>query len=96
MAFVSQGCWFCRSIGGLCVSNHLEIFDNMLFALNQFAKSQKSLCTKEIAHRLNIHIRTSQRITKALREAGWLDFELRGSTKLYFATEKAKRLFGDQ
>ncbi len=72
----------------------MEVFDNMLFTINQFAKSSKPLCTKEIAYRLDIHLRTAQRISKALCEAGWIDFETNGTSKLYFATDKAKQLFG--
>ncbi|NHB57002.1 hypothetical protein G9F32_03005 [Acinetobacter sp. 194] len=74
--------------------SHIQILDNMIFVLNQFAKSPEPLCTKEIAYRLEVRLRTAQRINKALCEAGWLDFKVNRTTKLYFATDKAKQLFG--
>lgn len=76
------------------MSTYTEIFDTMIFTLNQFVKSNKPLGTKEIGHQLGVSHRTAQRITKALEESGWLDFEMDGCSKLYFASEKAKQLFG--
>lgn len=77
------------------MSNYTEIFDSMIFVLSQFTQSDKPLGVKEIEYRLGISKRTAQRITKALNESGWLDFKKAGCSKLYFATDKAKQLFGE-
>lgn len=78
------------------MSNYTEIFDSMIFTLSQFAQSEKPLCAKEVAHRLDIGLRTAQRIMKSLYESGWLDSTRSGKSKLYFATDKTKQLFGVQ
>ena len=76
------------------MSNYITVFENMLFALRQFAESDKALNTKEIQYRLGVGKRTAQRMTKELHESGWLGFKKVGNSKLYFATDKAKQLFG--
>ena len=75
------------------MSSYTEIFDTMVFILNQFVKSSKPLGTKEIGHQLGVSHRTAQRITKDLAESGWLDVKTIGSQKLYSASDKAKKLF---
>lgn len=77
------------------MSNYTEIFDSMIFTLSQFAQSDKPLGVKEIEYRLGVSRRKAQRVTKELSESGWLDFEKAGRSKLYFATDKAKQLFGE-
>ena len=76
------------------MSTHTEIFDNMVYVLSQFAQSDKALNTEEIAYRLSMSQRTAQRITKSLNELGWLEFKSVNKSKLYFASEKTKKLFG--
>ena len=76
------------------MSTHTEIFDNMIYVLSQFAQSEKALNTDEVAYRLDMSRRTAQRLTKALTESGWLGFKKVGCSKLYFASEKTKKLFG--
>ena len=76
------------------MSNYINIFENTLFALKQFVESDKALNIKEIEYRLSVGKRTAQRMTKELHESGWLEFRKVGKSKLYFATDKAKQLFG--
>ena len=76
------------------MSSYINVFENMLFALRQFVESEKALNTDEIAYRLSVSSRTAQRMAKELNESGWLEFKRVGKSKLYFATEKAKQLFG--
>ncbi len=76
------------------MSTHTEIFDNMIYVLSQFAQSEKALNTDEVAYRLDMSRRTAQRLTKALTESGWLGFKKVGCSKLYFANDKTKDLFG--
>lgn len=76
------------------MSNYMNIFENILFTLRQFVESDKALNTEEIAYRLSVSNRTAQRMTKELHESGWLEFKKFGGSKLYFATDKAKQLFG--
>ena len=76
------------------MSTHTKIFDNMIYVLSQFSQSDKALNTEEIAYRLSISQRTAQRITKSLNELGWLEFKSVNKSKLYFASEKTKKLFG--
>ena len=76
------------------MSTHTEIFDKMIYVLSQFAQSEKALNTDEVAYRLDMSRRTAQRLTKALTESGWLGFKKVGSSKLYFANDKTKELFG--
>nr|WP_252727927.1 helix-turn-helix domain-containing protein [Acinetobacter sp. Ac_5812] len=68
----------------------------MVFVLSQFAQSNKALNTDEIIYRLGMSRRTVQRITKALKESGWLDYKKVGRNHLYFATDKTMQLFGDK
>lgn len=76
------------------MSRHTEIFDNMIYVLSQFAQSDKALNTDEVAYRLDMSRRTAQRLTKSLTESGWLGFKKVGCSKLYFANDKTKELFG--
>lgn len=76
------------------MSSYINVFENMLFALRQFVESEKALNTDEIAYRLSVSSRTAQRMAKELNESGWLEFKRVRKSKLYFATEKAKQLFG--
>lgn len=76
------------------MSTHTEIFDKMIYVLSQFAQSDKALNTDEVAYRLDMSRRTAQRITKSLTESGWLGFKKVGCSKLYFANDKTKELFG--
>lgn len=76
------------------MSTHTEIFDNMIYVLSQFAQSEKALNTDEVAYRLDMSRRAAQRLTKALTESGWLGFKKVGCSKLYFANDKTKELFG--
>ncbi|WP_151707678.1 helix-turn-helix domain-containing protein [Acinetobacter junii] len=76
------------------MSTHTEIFDNMIYVLSQFAQSDKALNTDEVAYRLDMSRRTAQRLTKSLTESGWLGFKKVGCSKLYFANDKTKELFG--
>ena len=76
------------------MSTYAKIFDNMIYVLSQFAQSDKALNTEEIAYRLSMSQRTAQRITKSLNELGWLEFKSVNKSKLYFASEKTKKLFG--
>jgi len=76
------------------MSSYINVFENMLFALRQFVESEKALNTDEIAYKLSVSSRTAQRMAKELSESGWLEFKRVGKCKLYFATEKAKQLFG--
>ena len=76
------------------MSTYAKIFDNMVYVLSQFAQSHKALNTHEVASQLNINLRTAQRLTRALAESGWLGFKKVGRSKLYFANDKTKKLFG--
>lgn len=76
------------------MSTHTEIFNNMIYVLSQFAQSDKALNTDEVAYRLDMSRRTAQRLTKALTESGWLGFKKVRCSKLYFANDKTKELFG--
>ena len=76
------------------MSTHTEIFNNMIYVLSQFAQSDKALNTDEVACRLDMSRRTAQRLTRALAESGWLGFKKVGRSKLYFANDKTKKLFG--
>ena len=76
------------------MSTYAKIFDNMVYVLSQFAQSDKALNTEEIAYRLSISQRTAQRVTKSLTELGWLEFKSVNKSKLYFSSEKTKKLFG--
>lgn len=76
------------------MSTHTEIFDNMIYVLSQFAQSEKALNTDEVAYRLDMSRRAAQRLTKALTESGWFGFKKVGCSKLYFANDKTKELFG--
>ncbi|HCK30110.1 MAG TPA: hypothetical protein DIT34_05505 [Acinetobacter ursingii] len=78
------------------MSNYVEIFDNIVFVLSQFAETDKALNSAEVEHKLGVSKRTAQRICKSLSESGWLYFKRVGHDKLYFASEKTKRLFGDK
>ena len=78
------------------MSSYTEIFDDMIYVLSQFAQTDKALNSAEIECRLGCSRRTAQRLTKALSESGWLYFKKIGCDKLYFATEKTKRMFGDK
>lgn len=78
------------------MSTYTEIFDSMVFVLSQFAQSKKALNTDEIIYRLGMSRRTVQRITKSLKESGWLDYKKVGRNHLYFATEKTMQLFGEK
>lgn len=78
------------------MSNYVEIFDNIIFVLSQFAETDKALNTEEVELKLGVSKRTAQRLCKSLSEPGWLYFKRVGHDKLYFASEKTKRLFGDK
>lgn len=75
------------------MSTYIEIFDNIIFVLNQFVKSGKALNSVEVKDLLGVSQRTAQRISKSLAESGWLEAKRVGRENLYFATDKAKRLF---
>lgn len=51
---------------------YTEIFETMLNSLRVFAESEKPLNVKEIQYEFGLHIRTAQRIAKALEDAGWI------------------------
>ena len=76
------------------MSNHINIFEDVLYALRQFVESDKALNTKEIGYRLNVSHRTAQRISKSLHESGWLDCKEINRNRLYLPADKAKQLFG--
>ncbi len=78
------------------MSNYVEIFDNIIFVLSQFAETDKALNTEEVELKLGVSKRTAQRLCKSLSESGWLYFKRVGHDKLYFASGKTKRLFGDK
>lgn len=78
------------------MSNHVEIFDNIVFVLSQFAETDKALNSAEVERRLGVSKRTAQRLCKSLHESGWLYFKKHGCDKLYFASEKTKKLFGEK
>lgn len=75
------------------MSTYVEIFDTLIFALNQFVKSEKALNSDEVKDLLGVSKRTAQRISKSLAESGWLEAKRVGHENLYFATDKAKQLF---
>ncbi|MGQ0862922.1 hypothetical protein ACT4XX_10360 [Acinetobacter baumannii] len=72
---------------------YTEIFETMLNSLRVFAESEKPLNVKEIQYEFGLHIRTAQRIAKALEDAGWITSKKTRFGKFFTATEKAKALF---
>lgn len=52
------------------MSNYVEIFDNIIFVLSQFAETDKALNSAEVEHKLGVSKRTAQRICKSLSESG--------------------------
>ncbi|HFG2492489.1 TPA: hypothetical protein ACNH5N_003162 [Acinetobacter baumannii] len=72
---------------------YTEIFETMLNSLRVFAESEKPLNVKEIQYEFGLHIRTAQRIAKALEDAGWITSKKTRFGKFFTATDKAKALF---
>ncbi|HFE9631552.1 helix-turn-helix domain-containing protein [Acinetobacter baumannii] len=72
---------------------YTEIFETMLNSLRVFAESEKPLNVKEIQYEFGLHIRTAQRIAKALEDAGWITSKKTRFGNFFTATEKAKALF---
>lgn len=75
------------------MTNNVIIFEDVLYVLRQFSESGKALNLKEIAYRAGISQRSSQRLTKSLKEGGWLDLKRIGCSYLYSATDKTNQLF---
>ncbi|MHA3079665.1 hypothetical protein [Acinetobacter sp. ANC 5502] len=74
--------------------NNILIFEEVLCTLHHFVESPKALNAREIEQKLGVHLRTAQRITKGLKDMGYLDAKRVGCEHLYSATEKTKKLFG--